>query len=302
MLLKNLVIHRFARKRLPKAETLDEKLAAEALQPCSSLAMESRGWLQPRDDDERYVWTQNRHWLLTLGVEQKILPTTVVKQVAKDRAAQIASKQGRPVGRKEMRELRERITNELMPRALARRATTRAWVDETAGLLMVDAGADKKAEEFLEALRRADDGLTFRRLDTKQSPGSAMTKWLASHKPPADFTIDQDLELQSADMAKSTVRWANHTLEGKDIRDHIAGGKQVLKLGLTWKDRISFVLTDQLQVRRLRFVDIAADEGEGSEGIDEDERFAIDFALMTGELSQMLQDLARALGGEKEPD
>ena len=302
MLLKNLVIYRFGKKRLPKAERLEEKLAAQSLQPCSSLAMESRGWLPPRDEDERHVWTQHKHWLLMLGVEQKILPTSVVRQAAKDRAVQISAKQGRPVGRKEMRDLRDRITNELMPRALAKRATTRAWIDEEAGLLMVDAGADKKAEEFLEALRRADDDLVFRKLDTKQSPGAAMTKWLAAHKAPGDFSIDQDLELQSADMSKSTVRWANHSLDGKDIRDHIAAGKRVMRMGLTWKDRISFQLTDQLHLKRLGFVDIASDNEGGEEAADEEERFAIDFALMTGELSLMLADLTKALGGEKEEE
>jgi recombination associated protein RdgC len=301
MLFKNLIIYRFGKKRLPKADLLEEKLAAQALQPCGSFAMESRGWLPPRDEDERYVWTQNRHWLLSLGVEQKILPSSVIKQAAKDRAMQIAAQQGRPVGRKEMRDLRDRITNELMPRALAKRATTRAWVDESAGLLMVDAGADKKAEEFLEALRRADDDLAFKRLDTKQSPGTAMTRWLAAHKPPTGFSIDQDLELLAGDMSKATVRYSRHALDGKDIREHIAAGKNVVRLGLTWKDRVSFVLTDQWQLKRVSFVDIVRDEA-GAEAADEEEQFAIDFALMTGELSQMLADLAKALGGEKEAE
>jgi recombination associated protein RdgC len=301
MLLKNLIVHRLGKKRSLKADRLEEKLAGQALQPCSSLAMESRGWLPPRDEDERYVYAQHRHWLLALGVEQKILPASVVRQAAKDRAAQISAKQGRPVGRKELRDLRDRITNELMPRALARRAVTRAWVDEANGLLMVDAGADKKSEEFMEALRRADEDISAKRLDTQRSPGSAMTRWLAAHKAPAGFSIDQDLELQSADTAKSVVRYVNHALDGKDIQNHIAAGKTVTRLGLTWKDRISFVLTDQLHIRRLGFVDIAHDEGgdDASAGADEEERFAIDFALMTGELSLMLADLVAALGGEK---
>src|SRR4051812_36342021 len=120
MLLKNLVVYRLTKKRIVKAEDLERKLAAQALQPCGGLAMESRGWLPPQGED-RYLYSQNNHWLLTLGVEQKILPSSVVRQAAKDRAAQITAKQGRPVGRKEMRDLRDSITNELLPRALARR-------------------------------------------------------------------------------------------------------------------------------------------------------------------------------------
>ena len=297
MLLKNLVLYRLTKKRIIKAEDLERKLAARALQPPSGLEMESRGWLSPRED-ERYLYSQANHWLLTLGVEQKILPTSVVRQLAKDRAAQISAKQGRPVGRKEMRDLRERITDELLPRALAKRSTTRAWIDAKGGWLAVDAGADKKAEEFLEALRRAEDDFPCKRLDTQRSPGGAMTSWLATQQAPHGFSIDQDLELRSQDMSKSTIRYARHSLEGKEIRDHIKGGKSAMRLGLTWKDKISFVLTDQLHIKRINFVNVLSDDAAG-DPVDEEEQFDIDFALMTGELSQFLDDLVEALGGEK---
>ena len=100
------------------------------------------------------------------------------------------------------------------------------------------------------------------------------------------------------DASKATVRYARHALEGKEIRDHINAGKQPIRLGLTWNDRISFVLTDQLHVKRLSFLNIIERE-TGEELDNEDERFDIDFALMTGELSKMLGDLVKALGGEK---
>ena len=128
-----------------------------------------------------------------------------------------------------------------------------------------------------------------------------MTRWVAGDDPPAGFTLDHELELRAPDASKATVRYARHGLEGKDIRDHIAAGKQPVRLGLTWNDRVSFVLTEQLHVKRLQFLEIL--RRESSEEIeDEDERFDIDFALMTGELSRMLADLVKALGGEKPAD
>src|SRR5690606_35989237 len=88
------------------------------------------------------------------------------------------------------------------------------------------------------------------------------------------------------------------SLDGKDIRDHIVAGKQPVHLGLTWNDRISFVLTEQLHVKRVSFLEILERESSG-ETEDEEERFDINFAFMTGELSRMLTDLVKALGGEK---
>lgn len=298
MWLKNLVLYRAAEGCFDDADALNDKLAEETLQPCGGYQMESRGWVSPRDDG-RYVYQQQKHWLITLGDEQKILPATIIRQQAEEKAKVVEQQQGRPVGRKQMREIRDQITSELMPRALARRRTTHAWIDASNRLLAVDTGAGTKAELFMEALRRCDDDLKAARIDTQRSPAAAMAEWLVKGEAPGNFAIDQDLELRAADASKATVRYARHSLEGREIRDHISAGKTVVKLGLTWNDRISFVLTEELQLKRLQFLDILRRESDSEAG-EESERFDNDFALMTGELALMVRDLLQALGGEKD--
>ena len=71
----------------------------------------------------------------------------------------------------------------------------------------------------------------------------------------------------------------------------------VTRLGMTWGDKISFVLDDKLQIKRLSFLDILKESSEG-QAENEDERFDLDFALMSGELARLLDDLVEALGGE----
>lgn len=298
MWFRNLLVHRIAAPWKVKVEEFNEALAKNGLQPCGSFAMESRGWVPPRDDD-LFVHELNRQWLFALGVDQKILPSTIVKQVAEERAAAQERKQGHPVGRKQMRDLRIQVMDELMPRALTRRRTTRGWIDTANGWLSIDLGAEAKADEFMEFLRRSHDRLpAIVRLDTQRSPGGMMTQWVETGEAPDGFTIDRDLELQAADGSKSIVRYSNHSLEGKDIQAHIRNGKVATKLGMTWQDRISFVLTDQMQIKRLDFLEVLKNEA-GDEDQDPDEKFAIDFALMTGELAKCIADLVEALGGVK---
>ncbi len=301
MWIKNLTLYRLPQKWPVKADALEEKLAGQPLKPCGGFQMESLGWTAPRSDGP-FLHRQDNQWLLALGVEQKLLPASVIRQATEERAARLAKKQAHPVGRKQMRDLREEVTTELMPRALARRRITHGWIDKKAGLLAVDSAADPKAEQFMEALRRAETGLAAPRLETLRSPASAMAEWLTRSEAPGKFTIDQDLELRAPDASKATVRYARHPLEGRDIRDHLAAGKTPVRLGLTWNERISFVLTGHLQVKRIAFLDILRREDGGQESdekIDEDEKFEIDFALMTGELSLLVADLVKALGGEK---
>jgi len=297
MWFKNLLVYRLASDHRMNAEDLEEKLKGHALQPCGSFEMESRGWLAPRTED-RFLHSLERHWLISFGVNQKLLPGSIITQTAKERAAKLAEKQEHPVGRKQMRDIRERVLEELMPKALSRRRALGTWIDPVNNWLVIDTAADKKADELLEALIGADVEVAAKRLETHQSPSAAMTLWLSAGQVPAPFTIDQDLELKASGESRATVRYVNHPLEGREIREHISGGKTATRLGMTWKNRVSFVLTEQLQIKRVTFLDILRDETQ-NQAEDADEQFDIDFALMTGELSAMLNDLVEALGGEK---
>jgi recombination associated protein RdgC len=259
--------------------------------------MESRGWLPPRGEGDALVHALGGQMLIALGVEQKLLPASVINHYARERAAEIEEQQGFRPGRKQQREIREQVTDELLPRAFERRRSTHAWIDPAGGWLAVDAANVAKADELLEVLRKCVAPLPLATLKTQLSPASAMTGWLASGDPPAGFTIDRDCEFLAPGEDKSTVRYVRHPLEAKDVRGHLEDGKQVTRLALTWNDRISFVLNENLQVKRLAFLDILKEQAEkDAEG--GDELFDADFAIMSGELSRFLPDLVEALGGE----
>ena len=294
MWFKNLQLYRLPKNWADNTGKLEEQLSTLTLQPCSACDLQSIGWVAPRDGGT-LVHSVNRQWLLALGIEQKLLPASVVKQFANDKAKEIEENEGRRVGRKEMRDLREAMTIELLPRAFVRRRTTFGWIDPVNGWLAIDAASPAKAEEFLEHLRKSVDQLPAKLLQVTQSPSSAMTGWVAEGEAPSHFTLDQDLELRSAE--KATVRYVKHTLEGEEIRQHIAEGKVVTRLAMTWGDRISFLLNENLQIKRLSFLDLLKEQADG-QAENEDERFDIDFTLMTGEVAQLLNDLLEALGGE----
>ena len=291
MWFRNLQIYRLPN---PWAGAMSVKLFSFSLRPCEPSAMQSIGWVPPRPGGTMQH-VVNRQILLALGVEQRILPASVVKQFAADWASNIEDTEGRKVGRKDMRELRESAALELMPKAFIRRRTTFGWVDPVNGWLVIDAASPAKAEEFLEHLRKSAEGLPAKLVKVNQSPSAAMTGWVAAGEAPAGFTLDQDLYLRSAE--KAEVRYVRHPLEGDDIHQHISAGKVVTRLALTWADRISFVLTEDLQIKRLAFLDIIKDDADG-QAENEDERFDIDFTLMSGEVARLLDDLVEALGGE----
>ena len=196
MWFKNIFIYRLPENCAITADTLQEKLAQKPLLPCSGLDKQSRGWV-PCRGDERLVHVANNQILFALGVEQKLLPASIINRYAKERITDIEAQQGYKVGRKETKDLKEAITEELLPRAFAVQRTTYAWLDTINGHLIIDAASSNKAEELLEFLNKTLDELAVKPLQTETSPVSAMTDWLAGEEAPAGFTIDRELELRA---------------------------------------------------------------------------------------------------------
>lgn len=301
MWFKNLQVYRLPSPWQIGAEALEEQLARKRFQPCGSQDMESRGWSSPLGDDV-LVHQVGDQWLISLGIEHRLLPSSVVKQEAEERAEEIAAQQGYKLGRKQMKELQEQITQEFLPRAFTRRKRVFAWIDPVGGWLVVDAPSQARAEDLLEVLRQTLDTLPLGALRTEVSPTSAMAGWLASNEAPVGFTIDQDCELRSVTEDKAAVRYVRHSLEGDEVRAHLEAGKLPTRLALTFDDRVGLVLTEKLEIKRLDFLDVVKDKLDEAGAEDARALFDAGFALMTGELRQLLPAVIEALGGELAAD
>lgn len=294
MWFKNLQIYRISQWSTP-AEALEEQLARHALPDTPTSEMQQAGWIPPAGPGKPFVHIQGQQVLIALCVEKKILPASVINQYAKARALELEEQQGYKPGRKQMKELKEAMADELRPRAFSLRRTIYAWLDLANGWFVVDAASATLADTMLEQLHKSVDGFSLRLIKTNLSPTSAMTGWLAGGEAPYGFTVDRDCELRALGDDKATVRYVRHDLEAEEIRKHIQAGKQVTRLAMTWRDRIAFVLNDVLQIKRLEVLDILK---EAAADIAAEEMFDSDFAMMSGELSQLLPELLAALGGE----
>ena len=296
MWFKNLQVYRLPENWSIGIGQLEEKLEKKRFQSCGSQDMESRGWLSPCGND-RLVHSVGGQWLIVLGMENRLLPSVVVKQEVEERIKELTEQQGYKPGRKQIKELRELVTQELMPRAFTRCRRTFAWIDPVNGWLVVDASSSTKAEDVLEHLRQTLDHFPLALLRTERSPASAMAGWLAENQAPEGFSIDQDCELRSVTEDKAVVRYVRHTLDGDEIKGHLTAGKLPTRLALTFDERISFVLTEKLEIKRLDFLDIVRDQIDGDTE-DSEALFDAEFSLMTGELCHLLPAVIAALGGE----
>lgn len=295
---KNLMAYRLGPAGVPALPALSAGLEKARFVPCAPTQPLSLGWVAPRGDAHgALVESVAGQWLMQLRFEQRLLPGSVVRARVEERAAQIERDTGRKPGKRQLRDLKEEATFELLPQAFTKQAAVFVWIDPKVRWLLIDAGSQARLDAALTALVQAADGLAPMALNTATSPALAMQGWLASGEPPRAFSIDRDCELKAPDESRAVVRYTRHTLDPADLKRHLDAGLLPTRLALTWNDRVSFVLTEQLQLKRIALLDVVLEAGKAGR----DEGFDTDVALVTGELRRLLPDLVEALGGEQAP-
>ena len=295
---KNLTLYRIGPGWAANSAALEAGLEKMMFVACGATQPMSAGWAPPRGVAHGpLVESVGGQWLMKLTIEQRVLPSAVVKRHTDERAAQIELATGRKPGKKQTKELKEEVVLDLLPQAFTKQAEIKVWMNPKARLLMIDAGSPAKADEVVTHLVKALDGIDLTPLHTAQSPAAAMSEWLTTGEPPAGFSVDRECELKSADETKSAVRYARHALDIDEVRQHIAAGKLPTQLALTWQGRLSLLLTEAMQIRKIAFLEGVFEGGKPAR----DEAFDADAAIATGELGKLIPDLIEALGGEQAP-
>lgn len=295
---KNLAVYRLKNGGNFSKENLEEALACKAFQECGSQDYKSVGWA-PFGENGEYVLAASGHWLLRLQMQERLLPAAVVRQMAEKRAAEIEAKQGYKPGRKQMKDLKEQIVQELLPNALRKDSFVLVWIDPRGGWMGVDAGSLNKADIVAEKLRQTVDSLEFTLVRTERSPVSAMTDWL-SGEAPEKFTVDRECELRMPTEERSVVKYVRHALDGGDVRDHLTQGKTPVSLAMTWDDQLSFVITEKFGIKKLAVLDSGKDSAEG-QGEDALSMLIASVFIFGQTVSAMMTDLVSAMGGELRP-
>lgn len=290
---KNVIVYRIGPGWSASAAQVEESLEGARFVACGASQEKSMGWVEPRGEAHGpLVESVGGQLVLKLMIETRALPASVVNRKTWERVARIEASTGRKPGKKETREIKDDIRLELLPMAFTKESSVWVWIDPDARRLVIDAGSQARADEVVTLLVKSLAGLAVTLLNTSVSPTAAMSEWLITQEPPPGFSVDRECELKAADESRAVVRYARHPLDTDEVRQYVESGKLPTRLALTWDGRVSFVLTEGLQLKKLAFLDVVF------EGAGKDDGFDADAALATGELRKLLPDLLAALGGE----
>ena len=293
-MLKNLIIYRISDSWTPDLRAVEAALGKSPFAECGATQERSAGWVPPRGESHApLAESVANQWVMRFMTEAKMLPASVLNRRVNEKAAHIEATEGRKPGKKEKKELKDEAKLDLLPMAFTKQGAMWVWLDPQARTLVLDTGSQARADEVVSSLVEGLTGFALALVDTQTSAQAAMAHWLTTQESPAGFSIDRECELKAADESKAVLRYARHPLDIDEVRQHIEHGKLPTRLALTWDDRVSFVLTEGLQIRKIALLD-AVMEGQSQD----DGGFDADVAIATGELSRLIPDLIEALGGE----
>jgi recombination associated protein RdgC len=294
MFFRNLTLFRFPTSL--DFTALESQLDEARLKPVGVLELSSRGFISPfgREGEALSHRIGDAIWL-TVGGEDKLLPAAVVNDLLAKKLAEMEEKEGRKPGGRARKRLKDDLVHELLPRAFVRPTRTDALLDLENGLCIVDTSSRKSAESVVSEIRRALGSFPALPLNAEVAPRSVLTGWIAGEALPNGFTLGDECELKDAADKGAVVKCQRHDLACDEIAKHLEAGKQVTRLALTLDDHVSFVLGEDLVLRKFKLLDGAVDQLESTERDDLRAELDARFALMAAEARRLFSVLEPAL-------
>ena len=301
MFFRNLTLFRFPTSI--DFSDLDTHLAECALKPVGPLELSSRGFvppIPPRGEGDDAAGAALSHRIgdaiwLSVGSEDRLLPSAVVNDLLQKKLAELERKEGRRPGGRTRKRLKEDLVHELLPRAFVRPGRVDAILDLEHGICAVDTSSRKQAENVVAEIRNALGSFPALPLNAETAPRAVLTGWIAGEPLPDGLSLGDECELRDAADKGAVVKCQRQELTGDEIGKHLESGKQVARLALTLDDHVSFVLGEDLVLRKFKLLDGAVDALESSERDDLRAELDARFALMSAELKRLFSVVEPAL-------
>lgn len=299
MLFKQIQLFRLSSPISSSPSALAERLSPLEFIPCMPSMPSSMGWVSPIDEEGAPLTRGlNGCIMLTLQIEEKILPSAVVMQTLKDKIKQVEQEEARKIRKKEKLTYKDEVVMTLLPRAFSKFSRLNAYLDTRNNWLVLNTISQSKAEVFMGMFKKTFGDIVETHEVAK--PSSIITNWLKSQDYPREFSIQKSCVLQDPQQQNRIIRCQEQDLFADSIQELVKEGCQAIQIGLCWQDRVNFVIADDFTLRSLQVVedDIAEikDELETKQ-----QKFDADLIMMTETFSGLFQDLLSVFGKKNEP-
>lgn len=273
-----------------EAPALEEALGREQFAPCGATSLMSVGWSPARGEaNGALVESVGGQLVALFTIETRAVPADAVKSEAEKRAKAIEAFTGRRPGKKEMRDMRDDVLLELLPRAFPQRDGVPVWIDREHHRLVIGTTVASKVDEVVNALMRANAFKSVAPLATHASPASTMASAICAGALPEGLDFGRECSLQGSGDEPPVVQFKRCDILSEDIVKRVQAGQLPTAMRIA-SDWCQVTLTDKFTLKKIEY----PDAGEPEEDAD---RFDATVVVETGMLGKTVDALVSALGG-----
>ena len=292
MFFKNIFVFAFTQPFTTTQAELEEALQRKAFAPLLASQLLRTGFVSAiGKHGKSLTHSASGNALMCMREESKILPSPYIKNLVNERIDLLKTEHGRKATKKEREQLKEDVIAELLPQAFTRTVDTQAYINAENNTIVINTSSRSKAEDFLSLLRSALGGLPVTSVTLNKDASETMTGWLGSTPIGSFFILGDEAELHEPGDESPITKVKQQDLLGPEVSLLLESDARVTKVSLDYAGLASFVLHDDLSIKRIKFSDIISDQNNDIDCDDYVVRIDADFTLMTSELNEMITDL-----------
>lgn len=290
MFFKQIQLFHLAEAKNDSFEDWTARLQSLVFQPCLPSIPVSMGWVPLIDEENApLIQEMNGRRMICMQVEERILPAVVIRQALNERIKQLEAAQDRKIRQKEKHSLKDEVVLTLLPRTFSKLTRVYAYLDLKHRWLVLGTTNKKRTEQFFSIFKKTISE-NVRPFELKKvSP--IITQWINQKNYPDSFSIEKKCVLQDAKQKTRIIRCQQQDLFVNSIQEFIQDGCELKQVEISWRDRVSFVLSDDFTLRSLRFQDDIRDEVKAMEPETQQQKFAADFFIMAETFADLFSDL-----------
>ena len=296
MFFKNAYVFAFTRPFTTTADELNTALNEYSFTPCASTELSHFGWTSALARGGYLAHESSGNILICARKEEKILPTKVVKEMLEAWVEDFEMANARCATKKEREQIKEDIIFTLLPRAFSRITDTHAYINAKENIIVINSVSRGKAEDLLALLRKSLGTLPVISANPDMTVDEHMTNWVKYNDTHAslldsDFTLGYEAHFSSLGDGAAIATVKNQDLCSDEVQAHLDADQYVTKLELDYDKSISFMLHDDLSIKRIKFADVIQEQNDDINSDDKLAKLDADFALMASELNRMINAL-----------
>ena len=279
---------------VPGINIWETSLQKHAIPLLLDLSIAEQGFAPPYEFSDQMVITAQNSWKIQLRKERKLLPASVLRQESKRRIKEIEEKEYRQLSAKDKKALKQRVLDELLPRAFSQISTIEGIYIRDKGFLLVNQAQGNKREELLSHLRQALGSFEAALILCKKTATDLMSQWLLdSNSLPNDLAIGNYCELKNIANIKSVSRFVNQDIQSKEVIGILEKDHFVSQLALIWQDKLRFILCEDFSLKNIQYL-----EKQQLMEIEPNDILTLQW-LFSQDLTLLYEVLIKAAGGTK---